>query len=579
MAGFRRGPSGAALVVCAPPLARIHERIFQALDLTTCEGSDFGRPGGSGLLVSDHGLTNEVELFALPYFGSEWLSKLDDGKSSSQKVTETWNRFHKAEASCFETNQKLARDWRNSPYAREINLARKIVSRVLGKFDWDQAARGFRWSKGATTRLTRRESDAAHKYSGTPHSTIGNAVLANTLIEWTPGWAQSIGPVDPAEGFGYVKIVDGNRVVTVPKNYKTDRTIAIEPDMNIHIQLGIGAVIRSKLRGIGVNLDDQTRNQRMAHVGSFTGSLATIDLSMASDTISRSVVELLVRPDWLEALGQCRSPFGVLPSGEKIFYQKYSSMGNGYTFELESLLFSSLAFAYAHLHGEEVGRICVYGDDIIVPSTMAPAFCGLLEYLGFTPNEKKSYWTGDFRESCGKHYFRGYDITPFYVKQAPKKLIDLFKIHNQLWRFVDRSDWLSPERKKKLLEVCSWLRTYSPASWRRPSIVDGLGDGAFVGYFDEVTPQRASRGWDGYLFKSIVTVPIPDESYDSYGLMLKSLDRLERGPQAPPHPSLTGKEPPDMVEVLPIKKQRYVATLIFQPSAAIRRQCTGLLHP
>jgi hypothetical protein len=376
-----------------------------------------------------------------------------------------------------------------------------------------------------------------------------------------------------------VKIVDGNDVVTVPKNYKTDRTIAIEPDMNIHVQLGIGAVIRRKLRGIGINLDDQTRNQRMAHVGSFAGTLATIDLSMASDTISRSVVELLVRPDWLEALGQCRSPFGVLPSGEKIFYQKYSSMGNGYTFELESLLFSALAFAWAHIHGEEVSRICVYGDDIIVPSTMAPRFCGLLEYLGFTPNEKKSYWTGEFRESCGKHYFRGYDITPFYVKQIPKKLIDLFKIHNQIWRFCDRADWLSLERKKKLMEVCSWLRGYSPSSWRRPTIVDGLGDGAFVGYFDEVLPDRDPRGWDGYVFPSIVSIPVPDASCEVSGLLLKSMVRLEKAEHSRQRTIFHGKEPEGMMEVLPIKKQRYVSAMIFQPSSHLRRQCTGLFAP
>jgi hypothetical protein len=385
--------------------------------------------------------------------------------------------------------------------------------------------------------------------------------------------------VDPAEGIGYVKVVDGNDVVTVPKNYKTDRTIAIEPDMNIHVQLGIGAVIRSKLRGIGVNLDDQTRNQRMAHVGSFAGTLATIDLSMASDTISRSVVELLVRPDWLEALGQCRSPFGVLPSGEKIFYQKYSSMGNGYTFELESRVFAALAFGDAPRPGEEGARVCGGGDDIIVPSTMASSFCGLLEYLGFTPNEKKSYWTGKFRESCGKHYYSGYDVTPFYVKQAPKKLIDLFKIHNQLWRFCDRAEWLSPDRKRKLMEVCSWLRGYSPASWRRPSVVDGLGDGAFVGYFDEVCPSKSPRGWDGYVFHSIVSVPVPDGSCELPGLMVKSLTRIEPRGETPAHPTLLGKEPEENIGVLPIKKQRYVASTIFQPSSALRRQCTGLLHP
>jgi len=599
MALKRRRSLGAALVVCAPPLARIHEQIYRALDLVPCEGDEYGKPGGSGLFVSEpRGNLNEVELFALPYFSREWLSKLDDGKSSDKKASETWDRFEKAEASCFDTNQRLARDWRNSPFVREILLAQKIASRVLGKFDWDHASRGFGWGPGSTTRLNRQSSDAAHKYCGNPHATIGNAVLANTVLQWTPSWLKNLEPVPASEGVGYVKIVDGNRVVTVPKNYKTDRTIAIEPDMNIYIQKGIGSVIRTKLRGVGINLDDQTRNQRLAFIGSAVGSLATIDLSMASDTISRSVVELLIRPDWLDALGQCRSPFGVLPSGKKIFYQKYSSMGNGFTFELETLIFWSLAMAYARIHGEEAHRISVYGDDLIVPSTMAERFCGLLQFMGFTPNEKKSYWSGPFRESCGKHYFRGYDVTPFYVKRAPKTLVELFKIHNQIWRFVQRSkDWLDPSRAERLLDVCSWLRGYSPASWRKPSIPDGVGDGAFVGLaFDDVhpvsvqeLPKTKRRGWDGFYFRTFVSLPRSDSSFDGPGLLPKSLARLERAREGSKEVTanldsayeldrikghavyLVGDEPRDTVEVLPIVGRRYVEFLLFIKAGALRR--------
>ncbi len=570
----RRSPR-AALVDCSPPLARIHERIFAALDLTVSDDGSVGKPGGSCLFVSDPGALNEVELFALPYLGSEWLSKLDDGKSSVAKAQETWRRFEQAEAVCYQTNQSLKRNWGISPYRREITLARKLISRVLGKFDWDPAARCFGWGPGATTRLTRRESDAAYKYCGTPQATIGNAVLANVAIRFNPAWERSLPLVSPDKGLGYVEIVAGNRIVTVPKNYKTDRTIAIEPCMNGYIQKGLGGVIRAKLRGIGVNLDDQSRNQRLALVGSLAGSLATIDLSMASDTISRSVVELLVRPDWLEALGQCRSPFGVLPSGEKIFYQKFSSMGNGYTFELETLIFWALAMAWARIHGEESDRICVYGDDIIVPSTMASEFCGLLGFLGFTPNGKKSYWTGKFRESCGKHYFNGYDVTPFYVKRAPKTLIDLFKIHNQIRRFVNRATWLNPKRSKRLMEVCTWLRSYSPASWRRPSIPDGVGDGAFIGtLYDEVHPlsplelPKKLRGnqWDGSYFRTFVTVPSYDY-IDVVGLLPKALVRLERDGDRPEDGRiLVSSREPQEVDVHPIKRERYEEYALFIPA-------------
>ena len=556
--------------------------------------------------------------FAIRYFAEEWLSKLADGvsgrtgngtprkvcgtpassneesdlqptgcssdRSVPSRERETWERFHRAERSCFEINQRSKEQWRNSPFLREIVLARKIASKILGPFDWDQAARYFGWGPGATSRLTRRKSDAAHKYSGSPHATIGNAILANAVIRHTPLWARELPELPEEEGVGYVKIVPGNRVVTVPKNYKTDRTIAIEPDMNIYVQKGIGGVIRNRLRHIGVNLDDQTKNQRLAAVGSLSGRLATIDLSMASDCISRSIVEKLIRPDWLQALGQCRSPFGVLPSGEKIFYQKFSSMGNGYTFELETLIFLSLALAYARLHGEEVDRISVYGDDIIVPSTMAAGFCGLLSECGFTPNAKKSYWTGPFRESCGKHYYLGYDITPFYVKQYDRSLMSLFKIHNQLWRYQQRCDWLGDDRRRELLAVCRWLRSYAPAKWRRPSLIDGFGDGGFVGYFDEVCPSKAKRGWDGYSLTAVLEHPILDEDLDLHGLLVKSLMRTSRR-EIPADPIMSYEygtsllRDDDDVEVYPVTGRRYVVGEIFVSFSQLHRQCTGPFAP
>lgn len=215
MANLRRRNLRVALVACAPPLARIHERIFQALGIR--ESGQPGKPGGGCVLLSERG---PLEAFGLQYLASEWLSKLDDGKPSPDKEKTTWERFSLAESACFEVNQYLKRDWASSPWSSEISLATKLVAKVLGKFDWDEAARGFGWGPGATTRLTRRKSDAAHKYSGTPHATIGNAILANTAVRCNPLWAAHLSELSEDEGVGYVKIVDGNRIVTVPRTIK-----------------------------------------------------------------------------------------------------------------------------------------------------------------------------------------------------------------------------------------------------------------------------------------------------------------------------------------------------------------------
>lgn len=597
MANLRGRSFRAAFVGCAPPLSRIHERICRAFGAT--ERGVYGEPGGGCVLpasgrngcpvipcvvagpvgpVHTYGTVSgsyddnvdEVSEFGIRYFLEEWLSKLDDGKPSPGKSATTWERFNSAEESCRKANHVI-RSWRTSPFEQEISLARKICDTVLGPFNWDFAAKSFGWGPGATTRLNRRMSDAAHKYCGTPQTTIGNAILANAVLKYNPLWSRELPDLPEEEGVGKCKIVPGNRIVTVPKNYKTDRTIAIEPDMNIYVQKGIGGYMRSRLQRVGVDLDDQTRNQRLALVGSLSGTLATVDMSMASDTISRSVVDLLIRPDWLDALGQCRSPFGVLPSGEKIFYQKFSSMGNGYTFELETLIFYSLTLAVVHLLGLEAHRVSVYGDDVIVPSAATDRLYGLLSWLGFTPNAKKSYATGGFRESCGKHFFRGYDVTPFYVKKAPKTLVDLFKLHNQIYRFEQRAEsWLGPYRVCQFQELRRWLRSYAPASWRRPTLLDGIGDGGFVGPFDEVLPDRAHRGWDGWQCKAIVAQPTHDESLDSHGLLVKSLELLERS-SGKPRCLFTD---PEESRILPIKGERYRQAKLFVSASQARQQCT-----
>jgi hypothetical protein len=463
---------------------------------------------------------------------AELLSKFDDGAVNPEKEATTWERFHEAEALCFETNQRLTA-LGFGPYQQALSLARKIADRILGPFDWDLAAKFFDFGPGATTRVPRRRADAAYKFSGNPETTIGCAILADAAIRHTPYWTSSISELPPEEGLGYCKIVPGNRIITVPKNYKTDRTIAIEPDMNMYVQKGIGAVMRQRLRLAGCNLDDQTRNQRLAQIGSLCGTLATIDLSMASDTVSRVLTSMMIREDWLLALEQVRSPFGVLPSGEKIFYQKFSSMGNDTTFPLESLIFYSLALAWCHIHGEEVSRVSVYGDDIILPSAVAESFSGLLSYCGFKVNSKKSYWAGPFRESCGKHYFQGHEISPFYVKTKVRHLTDLFLLHNNLQRWLWRSWGLLSETEIQGVEklLCT-LRNLAPSDWRRQRLPDGYGDGAFVGVFDQLHLEPHPDGWEAWQIE--VFLPLSEVEYvDVPGLLPKAMRCLYRRPRRP----------------------------------------------
>jgi hypothetical protein len=165
----------------------------------------------------------------------------------------------------------------------------------------------------------------------------------------------------------------------------------------------------------GINLNDQEINKELARVGSVSNQLATVDMSMASDTMALELIPFLFPKNWCDILLLLRSERyeGELEGK----YHKFSSMGNGMTFVLESIVFA----AAAHAVGSKT--VSVFGDDIIIDSDKFQDLCNLLSFLGFTTNEEKSYHTGPFRESCGGDYWAGVDIRPFTVKedgQMPK---------------------------------------------------------------------------------------------------------------------------------------------------------------
>jgi hypothetical protein len=268
-------------------------------------------------------------------------------------------------------------------------------------------------------------------------------------------------------------------------------------------------------------------------------SLATIDLSNASDTISSKVVETVLPPDWYEALNLTRSHYGSLDSGAVIRYQKFSTMGNGYTFELESLIFWAICSAVVDILELGDTRIGVYGDDLIVSSN---AF-ELLEYtlmdFGFTLNPKKSYSTGPFRESCGKHWFKGRDVSPFYIRKGVETVVDELLVVNNVRRWMTRlyNGFIPPKAWLVYVEIRD---TLLPA-WvvKECKIPDGYGDLGVVSSFEEACPQRHvdaqghPDGLEGWSCDTLRIKPTPlhiKKRYRVTGspLMTKSLSSLER---------------------------------------------------
>jgi hypothetical protein len=475
---------------------------------------------------------------------SEIFSKYDDGTPSLEKEKTSWARFHEAEDLCRETNFWVPRVMKYDPFW--IRVKARIRS-VLGDFSWDTAASQFGFGPGATTRLNRSQAAACYKYSGIPESTSGNAVAGSCAIRMSPLWNHNVLSAGGSPD-NLVKIVKGNRVILVPKNYKTDRSIAKEPDMNIYVQKGIGKCIRRRLKSVGIDLSTQIANQVAARKGSESGELATIDLSMASDTLAFELVSFLLPNDWWYALEQCRSPVGVLPSGDEVVYQKFSSMGNGYTFELETLIFWAIAQSVLKLSTvERDARVLVYGDDIVFPSAETPELLRRLMEAGFRPNPKKTWYQGPYRESCGKHYFLGRDITPFYVRKPVDRLHRLFLAHNNLYRWLEIG---GSENK----EALTMLRRLAPAKWREPRLPDGFGDGAFIGAVDELVLDSHPHGWECWQIRALAQcqIELSDDLPD--GQLVVSLMANEREQYDPELQRCNFREP---LSGLPSKEGRY----------------------
>lgn len=311
-----------------------------------------------------------------------------------------------------------------------VRKAQELVVDIIGEtVPFDALCGAF--SGGASTSRGRTESHPASKY-------LGNADITSAARHWFELIFDDLHGWNVFGDLLSIREVPGNVLFTVPKNTTIDRCACKEPDLNMFLQKGVGNFIRSSLRKKGIDLNNQEINKNLARIGSLTGDLATLDLSSASDSISCSLVELLLPEFWFSCLNGLRSPITVI-DGEEHVNEMFSSMGNGFTFELESLLFYVIARTTAYFEGIP-GVISVYGDDIICPSKLAPDLTRVLNYFGFEINVLKSFWEGPFRESCGGHFYNGYDITPFYLKAPIIKLTDVIHIANAIRRWSSRGD-------------------------------------------------------------------------------------------------------------------------------------------
>jgi hypothetical protein len=327
------------------------------------------------------------------------------------------------------------------------------------------------------------------------------------------------------------------KVIPVPKTQKTPRIIAIEPTAMQYAQQALNGSIQDHLSEINhlyqmIGFDDQTPNQLMARRGSLTGELATIDLSEASDRVSNQHVRALLaqHPHLFAAVDACRSRKADVPGFGVKRLAKFASMGSALCFPFEAFVFTTLVFlGIERVLGTPlgqrslcgfVGKVRVYGDDIIIPVGYVSSVLSVLETFGFRVNRSKSFWNGKFRESCGKEYFDGQDVSIVKVRQQfptsrkdVTELVSLVSLRNQMY-FAGcwgTAAWLDIQIKS----LIGRFPVVAPTS-------SALGRHSFLGYQAERTGPHLHdpqvRGW-------VVSSKPPSDILEGSAALFKCLSK------------------------------------------------------
>lgn len=218
-----------------------------------------------------------------------------------------------------------------------------------------------------------------------------------------------------------------SRTIFVPKTATKLRTISMEPTTLQYLQQGVMKELyrfieKHPYLGVRIRLGDQTQNQVLALEGSIRHTYGTIDLSQASDTVSWDLVRRVFSktPNLYKWLLATRSVCTLLPDGSRLQLKKFAPMGSALCFPIECIIFAAIvehASSKVCTQTKCVQRIwSVYGDDLVVQSEAYDETIKCLKSCGFRVNDEKSYGSGNYRESCGKEYYAGYDITPLYYR-------------------------------------------------------------------------------------------------------------------------------------------------------------------
>lgn len=457
-----------------------------------------------------HGGCSEYDrhAFAAEYLLHHLLRKSPNipGRSDEERKSSALSSFFTSEEDCRSINRQFAGGWvpKLEGHPWFFSRVREHVQEIMGPLQTSRSvntvkpleriAQLMKHGNGAAVGITSREASLPLKF-GTQPVTVSPRLHPYAKTIMGEHW--------------YNKVVAQSRLVInphsvwacVPKSFKTFRGIDIQAGLNVYAQLGVGRYLKERLMRFGCDLKEGwRRNNRLASLAA-ERLLATIDLKAASDSISYGLVKALVSEEWFTLLELLRHDMTEIDGIGPVRLEKFSAMGCGFTFELESIIF--LAIARSIVPKSEWSNIAVFGDDIIVPQKHAHELLKGLELLGFKANAEKSFLGGNFFESCGGHYYtepsgKVCDVTPFSLTGASPGVPYLLTMANHLRLWMDRTGCVNAELIELWREctnglVPTWANTAVPPQFGvNCGVIRGRFDGDFVGPRSNSLAKRSS---------------------------------------------------------------------------------------
>jgi hypothetical protein len=304
-----------------------------------------------------------------------------------------------------------------------LDLAARYVAEVLGPYSDEECRDLCRFGRKASVGIPARLACEAARWelpitgSREQISWFDSEMSQNAMVQ--DYWA-SQKESDPTRST-YLE-TSHLTLSLVPKTFKSLRAIMPNTTIGSYMSFGLGEIMRKRLKAKGYDIRTlQMRHRVLARSASVHGLHVTADLSSASDSITVALVKRLFPADWFEILTRSRIGKVLLPDNSSIESLTFCTMGIGYTFPLQTLVFLSLlkAIEATLFHRLDRRTISVYGDDMIYSSRMHNDVLRYFGQFGFVINVDKTFVTGRFRESCGGDYYHGVDVRPFQPRNGP----------------------------------------------------------------------------------------------------------------------------------------------------------------